>query len=85
MNDEIELPEEVLKALHRKRKIEAIKLLREERGIGLKEAKEAVDGYLATDAGVAMRSPSKTDSGIGRLVLVCFLFAVGYVVYRFLT
>lgn len=39
------LPPEVLAALERGQKIEAIKLMRELKGVGLKEAKEAVDGY----------------------------------------
>ena len=39
------LPAEVVAALERGQKIEAIKLLRELRGMGLKEAKEAVDHY----------------------------------------
>lgn len=39
------LPHEVIAALERGQKIEAIKLLRELKGIGLKEAKEAVDHY----------------------------------------
>jgi len=40
-----DLPAEVAAALERGQKIEAIKLLRELRGIGLKEAKDAVDDY----------------------------------------
>ncbi|SEE75042.1 ribosomal protein L7/L12 [Pseudomonas anguilliseptica] len=40
-----DLPVQVIAALERGQKIEAIKLLRELKGIGLKEAKEAVDGY----------------------------------------
>ena len=47
MNPESELPEDVLAAIHENRKIEAIKLLREHRNIGLKEAKEIVDAYAA--------------------------------------
>ncbi len=39
----MDLPDNVLDALRRGRKIEAIKLLRKQRGIGLKEAKDAVD------------------------------------------
>lgn len=38
------LPHEVIAALERGQRIKAIKLLREFKGIGLKEAKEAVDG-----------------------------------------
>ncbi|WP_339410353.1 ribosomal protein L7/L12 [Pseudomonas sp. EA_35y_Pfl2_R5] len=40
-----DLPVQVIAALERGQKIEAIKLLRELKGIGLKEAKEAVDHY----------------------------------------
>lgn len=39
------LPPEVQTALARGQKIEAIKLLREARGMGLKEAKEAVEAH----------------------------------------
>ncbi len=42
-----ELPPEVQAALARGQKIEAIKLLREARGMGLKEAKEAVEAHGA--------------------------------------
>lgn len=41
-----EMPPEVLAALGRGHKIEAIKLLRESHGLGLKEAKEAVEAHL---------------------------------------
>ncbi|MFP6848119.1 MAG: ribosomal protein L7/L12 [Pseudomonas sp.] len=41
------LPPEVVAALQRGRKIEAIKLLRELKGLGLKEAKDAVDDFQA--------------------------------------
>ncbi|MEO8102498.1 MAG: ribosomal protein L7/L12 [Betaproteobacteria bacterium] len=40
------LPAEVLDALQRGENIEAIKRLRESTGLGLKEAKEAVDAHL---------------------------------------
>ena len=39
-----DLPAQVLAALERGQKIEAIKLLRELRGLGLKEAKDIVEG-----------------------------------------
>ena len=39
----------VIAALQRGNKIEAIKLLRQERGIGLKEAKDAVEQYVKAD------------------------------------
>jgi ribosomal protein L7/L12 len=60
-----ELPAHVLAALAGGQKIEAIKLLREATGLGLKEAKDAVDAAEARaslQAGLApgeMRRPSK--------------------------
>ncbi|WP_439887758.1 hypothetical protein ACSX1C_00435 [Pseudomonas sp. MBLB4123] len=41
-----ELPPEVLEALRRGRKIEAIKRLREARGLDLREAKQEVEAFL---------------------------------------
>lgn len=41
-----EMPPEVMAALGRGHKIEAIKLLRESRGLGLKDAKEAVEAHV---------------------------------------
>ena len=45
MNQPQELPAHVIDAVRRGNKIEAIKLLREHAGIGLKEAKDAVDAF----------------------------------------
>jgi ribosomal L7/L12-like protein len=42
----MELSEEVIKSLSRQQKIEAIKLLREETGMGLAEAKKEVEEYV---------------------------------------
>jgi ribosomal protein L7/L12 len=42
------LPPEVLDALRRREVIEAIKLLRKSKGIGLKEAKDRLDQYMQT-------------------------------------
>ena len=43
---EEQLPPEVVEALGRNEKIQAIKRLRELRGLGLKDAKELVDAFL---------------------------------------
>ncbi len=85
MGDAIELPEDVITAIRAHRKIAAIKLLREHRGVGLKEAKHAVEAYMAMNPSASAPPALQTDSGLGRLVLVCFLAAVGYAVYRFLS
>lgn len=47
MSEQTELSAQVLQALQQGRTVEAIKLLREERGIGLKEARALVDGWQA--------------------------------------
>jgi hypothetical protein len=44
----MQLSDEVIESLSRQQKIEAIKLLREETGMGLAEAKKAVEEYMQT-------------------------------------
>ncbi len=44
----------VVAVLRQGNKIEAIRLLREERGIGLKEAKEAVDQYIKSEPVISL-------------------------------
>lgn len=46
--DNTELPPAALSALMNGRKIQAIKIVREENRVGLKEAKHAVDNYIQT-------------------------------------
>lgn len=53
---------EIAAAVRAGRKIEAIQLYREAHGVGLKEAKDAVDAYEATTRG-AGRNPRKADPG----------------------
>ena len=78
----------VREALRRGRKIEAIKIYREARGVGLKDAKEAVERMAAEDAGdssVAGHSAVRSSSGcgsvvlaaIGLLLLLTMVFVVG--------
>jgi hypothetical protein len=47
VSDEQELSTEIVDALEAGRKVEAIKMLRVQRGLGLAEAKEQVDLYIA--------------------------------------
>lgn len=56
------LPASVIAALERNRKIDAIKLLRAERDIGLKEAKELVDAFVleAAASGVSQADGART-------------------------
>lgn len=46
MSEEMNIPAEVVAEIEAGRKVNAIKLLRAKQGIGLKEAKDAVDAYI---------------------------------------
>lgn len=82
MNQESELPEDVLAAIHENRKIEAIKLLREHRRLGLKEAKEIVDAYVAEHSPLITTRQPSVETGRGRLLIVFILLAALYAIYR---
>ena len=59
MNDH-PLPPNVLDAIQRRNLVEAIKLLREQTGLGLKEAKDLIDAH--TDARAPVRSEFSPDA-----------------------
>ena len=82
-----ELPPQVMHALKAGRKIEAIKLLREARGIGLAEAKDTVDSVLLTKPPAARphRAGAKNDSGIARLVTVFVVLGACLAGYLYLS
>ncbi|MEL0169176.1 MAG: ribosomal protein L7/L12 [Pseudomonadaceae bacterium] len=75
-----DLDVQVVSALQNGRKVEAIKLLRKQRGIGLKEAKDIVDRYCEEHG---LSSSSQASGGTGGLMLVGLLVVVGYLVYRY--
>ena len=83
---EIRLSERVQAAMRRNRKIEAIKILREEEGIGLKEAKDIIETQWPAyrDAGTTgdVRS-SKMESGMGRIVWAVVVLAALYGLFRY--
>lgn len=68
MNSTADLPDQVVSAIHAGRKIEAIKLLREARGLGLKEAKHAVDAYVRENPSV--QQPQSGSNGLIIVVIV---------------
>jgi len=80
MNSTPRLPEQVISQIRAGRKIQAIKLLREARGIGLKEAKHAVDAYMRENP-----SPQQNKSSGNGLVLIVSGLLIAYVVYQFLS
>ncbi len=75
------LPEAAVNALWRGELIEAIKMLRLERGIGLKEAKDAVDAYIRTQPPLRQKleeANARAKEGLLRwLVVIGLILAVG--------
>jgi len=67
------LPADVVAAMRDGRKIDAIRLLRERRRIGLKEAKEAVEAH-ALEQGLAPGEVPRTRAG-GWLVAIAIVLA----------
>ena len=71
----------VLQAVDAGRKIEAIKLLREETGLGLKDAKHAIDKLIrdrrrATEGHSAMSEQGGADALIKMVALIVALIAL---------
>lgn len=77
MNSASDLPADVISAIQANHKIKAIKLLREARGLGLKEAKHAVEAYAR-----AKPMPLQPESSANILGLIVFLLLAGYVAYQ---
>lgn len=77
MSESPQLPAEVVNAIHAGRKIEAIKLLREARGLGLKDAKHAVDAYIRENP-----SAQQPRSSGGGLVIIVAIVLLGYALYK---
>ncbi len=79
--EKIQLEAPVVAALTSRRKIEAIKLLREQRSIGLKEAKELVELY-ARQHNIA----TSTNSGSPSAWVFLILLAISaYFSYQYFT
>jgi len=77
----IELEQEVITAIQSGRKIDAIKRLRELRGIGLKESKDLVDSYCSQNI-ISSPSVQKINSGSRIIFLIICCIAV-YSLYRY--
>ena len=78
----MDLPAEVISEIQANRKIAAIKLLREHESMGLKEAKQAVDAYMAKHPGETSHQ-SKQSQGIGRVVFAVLVLGLVYSLYKY--
>lgn len=79
------VPATVTDALRRGNKIEAIKLMREHTGLGMKEAKDAVDALETTVSGtLSTLSPGEVPRNGGIFMWVIIAAAIAAAAYFFL-
>lgn len=72
-----DLPAAAIEALVRGQKIEAIKIVRENRGLGLKESKDAVDQYLKTRPDLEQKFAELQAQAVGSFMRWALVLAVG--------
>lgn len=80
-----DLPSDVKDAVHANRKIDAIKLLREQWNLDLKDAKEVVDSYIDDNRDLFGDQRPGRESAIGRLLIIIVLGCAIYFAYRSLS
>lgn len=78
MQDKIDLEPKVIVELEQGKVITAIKILRASRAIGLKEAKEIVDSYLAQNPDI---KANRGNSSSATIILLAIVF-LAYTLYR---
>ena len=78
-----QLSASVMEAIRSGRKIDAIKQLREERGLGLKESKHIIDRELA--AYRAANPHLAQDSQSSHFPMILVIVAIGLALYFYLT
>ena len=84
MLTEQELSPEVFRLLASGRKIEAIKLIREETGLGLREAKDLADAILGDHVPTETAPPPMTEEGgAGGMIAIIIAVLIAYLVYVF--
>ena len=79
--DKIEIPSGAIAALEQGNKIEAIKLTRVAKGLGLKESKDLVEEYLRTDPGLEQRFKAKQSESNWSEKFIFFLIVLGIIAY----
>jgi len=77
----VEPSDEVIALAAAGRKIDAIKQLRAERGLGLKEAKDVVDGISTTPDSGTRHTAGREDRGTSRLLFVFVVLVIVVAAY----
>lgn len=84
MTDQEQLPHEVYELLAAGRKVEAIKLIRQETGLGLADARELADALSAYDAPKETTPPAMTEEGgAGGMIAIVIAVLIAFLVYVF--
>lgn len=78
MPDRETFPPEVINALWAGKKIDAIKLLREQQNIGLKEAKDMVDRYIASNPALNHQLQQSGNHGGLVWIIIITAFVIGW-------
>jgi ribosomal protein L7/L12 len=77
-------PTAALSALHQGSKIEAIKIVRQERNIGLKEAKDAVDDYVRSHPALqSSLAAAQAEAKRSALLWIAAVIVLAFLVYYF--
>lgn len=85
-NSTPQLPVAALTALRQGNKIEAIKVIREQQGIGLKEAKDRVDDYLNSQpARQSSVASAQSEAKRRSLLWLALIVAISLLAYYFLS
>ena len=79
----LDLPADVIEAIRANRKIDAIKLLRQHRGLGLKEAKHAVEAYARENPESNLPPMPQSESGLGRIILLAIALGALYAAFQY--
>lgn len=77
----IEIPSNAIVALEQGNKIEAIKVIRLSKGLGLKESKDLVEAYLQSDPGLEQRFKSKQSEKNRSGKFLFALIIIGVIAY----
>ena len=80
--NDLEISDQVIAAIDAGRKIEAIKILREQTGLGLKDAKDVVDSIAREKRGAPGGAPGMVEEGgAGGMIKMIVVIAVVLGVY----
>jgi ribosomal protein L7/L12 len=77
--------QEIIEAISSQKKLQAIKLLRNKTGLGLKEAKDAIETYIEDNAEIneifhAKKASSLSQENIVHIIILLIVLLIVYIV-----